>query len=595
MKLAAYVAEFLAKQSIRHVFGITGGASLHLIHAVADRPDLRMICPHHEQAAAMAADSYARVTGNLGAAIATSGPGATNLITGICCAYYDSIPVLYLTGQVATFRAKGDTGVRQMGFQETNTLDICRSITKYAAAVSDPRRIRYELEKAVFMARTGRPGPVLLDIPDDVQRAEIDPMLLERFVPQTADHSDDAWVGVLDACITAMRGAQRPVVVVGWGVRLAGAERELFSVLERLQFPVLPTWATADLFDRDHPLLVGTFGTHGTRHGNFTVQNSDLLLAIGTRLDTHETGSPPGSFARGARKIVVDIDAAELRKFSLNGMHVEYPVCADAKEFLLTLSKRLEGIVMPDNAMWKKQIASWRNQYRPLRPEYRAEKTVNPYVFVDSLSDATATGDIIVSDTGCAVAWMMQSFRFKPSQRFFHAFNNTPMGYALPASIGAALASQGQRVICIAGDGSLQMNVQELATLSHHRPDVKIFVMDNHGYSMIQQTQDQWLDSRYIGSSKEGGTSMPDFCRLAEAYGVPAVSIRQNSDIARVVREVLSANGPVLCDVDIPSTHRVIPQVKFGRPIEDPEPLLEREEFMRNMIVEALPVSCKSQ
>lgn len=593
MKVADYVAKFLLDLGIKHVFGITGGASLHLIHAVSHRREMQMVFPHHEQAAAMAADAYARITGRLGAAIATSGPGATNLLTGICCAYYDSIPVLYLTGQVATFRRKGETGVRQMGFQETDTVDICRPVTKLAISVTHPSQIRLALEQAAYTAQEGRPGPVLVDIPDDIQRADIDVDQLEHFGPPVSARRVAYQGSELEACIKLMRASQRPVCIVGWGVRLARAEREFLEAIRILGFPVLPTWGANDLLPADHPLLVGTFGTHGTRFGNFAVQNADLILAIGTRLDTHETGSPPASFGREAKKILVDIDPAELRKFEQNGMTVELPICADAGEFIRGLLSQIRNTKFPNIDDWKSRVKAWRLAYQAL-PEVQATTSVDPYRFVTTLANSLTDGDTIVSDTGCALAWLMQSFRFRPAQRFLHAFNNTPMGYALPAGIGAAFAQGGKRVICVCGDGSLQMNIQELATLAHHKLNIKIFVINNQGYSMIQQTQDQWLGSEYIGSSKQGGISMPDFGAVAVAYGIQSLRIEANKDLARLIQETLSKWGPVLCDVAIPSSCRVIPQVKFGRPIEDSEPLLPREEFASNMLVRPLAVSSES-
>lgn len=591
MKLSNYVAEFLASKGLRHVFGITGGASLHLIHAIAERADMQMIFTHHEQAAAMAADAYSRVTGEFAVAVATSGPGATNLITGVCCSYYDSIPTMYITGQVATFRDKCDLGIRQLGFQETDIVDMCNSVTKYAVKLNSAQNIRKELEKAYFLAHQGRPGPVLVDIPDDLQRAQIDPDSLEAFsVPILTSEGVD-WSADLERCVTAMQRSQRPVIIAGWGVRLSHAESEFFDVARQLQFPILPTWAAADMFPSVYPLLAGTFGTHGSRSGNFAVQNADLILVIGSRLDTHETGSPPSSFARQAFKIVVDIDPAELDKFASLGINIDFSFCVDAAAFLKALSAKLHRVELPDIQPWRNTIAIWQNQYQPIQPQYRDELEVNPYVFMDALSSLTKPGDIIISDTGCALAWTAQGYSFKKSQRFLHAFNNTPMGYALPASIGAALAQPSRGIICITGDGALQMNIQELATLAYYNLNIKIFVVNNGGYSMIRQTQDQWMGSQYIGSSSEGGIGMPDFQGVAKAYRIATASLSRNEDVSRVVGDVLNNDRSVLCDVVIPSSHRVIPQVKFGYPIEDSEPLLPRDEFMGNMIVPPLTVS----
>jgi acetolactate synthase-1/2/3 large subunit len=592
VKLSDYVADFLARQGIRHVFAISGGASLHLIHSIADHPDVDFVCPQHEQAGAMAADAYARVTKGLGAAIATSGPGATNMITGICCAFYDSVPVLYITGQVATFRFKSKTGVRQMGFQETETVSMCKPITKYAVLVEDPSRIRYELEKATWIATHGRPGPVLVDIPDDLQRMQIDPSALEPFVPPSELDSLATDLGVaLERCVELIRAAKRPVLILGWGVRLAHAEEEAGRVIEALGAPVVPSWAMLDFLPFAHPLLVGPFGTHGSRYGNFTVQNADLILSVGCRLDTHEIGSPFNDFARAARKIVVDVDPAETGKFPHYGLTLDLPIVSDAKDFLAGLGVRLKGIALQDFGPWKRRIAEWKQRYPTVRAEYYRSETLNPYVFVKALSDAARPDDTVFVDTGCAVAWMSQAFEFKPGQRYFHAFNNTPMGYALPGAIGASIALGGKPVICVTGDGALQMNIQELATVLRHNLPIKIFLLNNHGYSMIQQTQDQWLGSRYLASSVEGGLAFPDFVALAQAYGFRTVNLGSNLDAQREIPRILADPSAVFCNVELRPEERVIPQVKYGRPIEDPEPLLDREEFFQNMIVEPTPAS----
>lgn len=591
IKLSDFIAEFLAKQGIRHVFAISGGASLHIIDSIAKRSDITYVCPAHEQAGAMAADAYARVTSNLGAALATSGPGATNMMTGVCCAYVDSVPVLYLTGQVATFRLKRDTGVRQMGFQETDTVAVYTPVTKYAVLVDDPRRIRYELEKACYLARSGRPGPVVVDVPDDLQRMQIDPDELEPFLPEPTITDLSRLEGQVERCVELLEQAARPVIIVGWGIRLAKADREAREVLERLGVPIIPTWAMMDFLPADHPLLVGGMGTHGTRYGNFTVQNSDLVLAIGTRLDTHGAG-PLTSFAREARKIVVDIDPCELNKLSQFGMAVDVPIQADAGDFLQLMRRRLDrGLRRAPLAAWWQRIAQWKAQYPICPPDYYLEEDINPYVFVKTLAQESASGDLITMDTGCAVAWMMQAFEFKEGQRCFHAFNNTAMGWGLPASIGASFAMDKHPITLVTGDGSLQMSLYELATVIRHQLPIKIFLINNHGYSMIQQTQDQWLDSRYVATTVDSGLAFPDFVKVAQAYGFTTFNLTRNRDLQGGIREALAATGPVFCNLEIRRERRVIPQVKFGRPIEDPEPLLDRQEFLANMIVKPLPES----
>lgn len=594
MKLSNVVAQFLAEQGIRHVFAISGGASLHLIHSIAETEGTDYVCPQHEQAGAYAADAYARVTGGMGCAVATSGPGATNLITGICSSYYDSVPVLYLTGQVATFRAKGDTGVRQIGFQETEIVDVCRTITKYAVLVKDPYRVRYELQKAVAIAKAGRPGPVLVDIPDDLQRMDIDPAKLLEYVPEAGSAAPAIDDATIDACIDAVKAARRPVLVYGWGIHLAGAEGVALELARRLRIPVATTWAARDLIPETDPLSIGGFGTHGTRFANFAVQNADLVIAVGSRLDTKATGSPPSSFAREAKLIMLDIDDTEIRKFEKLQRRIDIGICADAGDFLRALHGRAGGQTLPDFSEWLSRIGQWKARYPECLPAHAAETRVNPYWLVKQLSSRLQDGQIIFSDTGCALAWMMQGFEFKPGQRFFHAFNNTPMGYGLPGAIGASFAHPGRNILCISGDGSLQMSIQELATVARHRLPVKIILLNNRGHAMVRQTQEMWLQGNYYATSTEGGLPNPDFAAIARAYGLRTGNLALNADIGAALGDMLRDHEPCLLNVDLDPDHRVVPQVKYGRPNEDADPLLDRDEFLANMIVKPMPVSLKN-
>lgn len=594
MKLSDVVAAFLVEQGIRHAFAVSGGASLHLIHSIAETEGIELSCPLHEQAGAYAADGYARVTGNLGCAIATSGPGATNLLTGICSSYYDSVPVLYLTGQVATFRSKGDTGVRQIGFQETDMVDICRSVTKYSVLVTDPYRIRYELQKAVSIARQGRPGPVLVDIPDDLQRMDIDPSRLVEYVAPPSAVEAAPPVHMIDACLAAIRKAERPVLIVGWGVHLSRAEEDLRRVAAAFGIPVASTWAATDIMPASDPLCIGGFGTHGTRHANFAVQNADLVIAVGSRLDTKATGTPPSSFAREAFLVMQDIDPTEIGKFTRLGRAVDVPVPGDAGMFLRALLARAEGESFPPRRAWLDRIDEWKARYAPGAERARNDGTIDPYALVGQLSGQLQPGEVIVCDTGCALAWMMQAFRFKAGQRFFHAFNNTPMGYALPAAVGAALAVAPRRVVCIVGDGSLQMSIAELASVVHSGLPVKIILFDNQGHAMVRQTQQMWLGGNYYATSPEGGLPCPDLAAVARAYGLAVDEISEDRQVEAALEKMLASDGPYFLVLKIARDCGVSPQVKFGRPNEDADPLLDREEFLRNMIIQPLPVSLNS-
>lgn len=585
MKLSDYLVEFLAKEKIRYVFGITGGAIVHIFDSIGKNKKIDYVCLQHEQAAAMAADAYARVTGGLGAAMATSGPGATNLITGVACAYYDSIPAIFITGQVATFRLKKDSGVRQIGFQETDIVEMFRPITKYAVLVDDEKRIRYELEKAVYIARSGRTGPVLIDIPDNIQRMDIVPDKLEAYVPPERKHGSSVLDKQIEKVIELIVKAKRPVIIFGSGVKLAKAGKKAIKFVKMLKFPFVLTWGALDIFDHGG-LNAGGFGTVSPRPGNFAVQNSDLIIAIGARLDTHAAGSPFSSFARKAKKIVLDIDKEETDKFKRFGMHVDICINSDALAFLEAINKRLKKVKTQNIAEWVKAIDTWKRKYPICLPEYLDQKEgVNSYVFLKVLSEESSEGDVIIADTGGNLAQTMQSYRPKAKQMLFSAFNHSPMGYSLPASIGASFADSRRRVICLAGDGGIQMNIQELATIAKHELPVKIFVFNNKGYGMIKQTQDDWLESRYEASSVHTGIAVPDFIKVARGYGLRAEKISSHRNMREKIRKVLKNNKSVLCDVNISEDQRIAPMLKFGRPIEDANPLLDREEFLSNMMV----------
>ncbi len=583
MKLSDYVANFLVTIGCRDIFVLSGGASLHLIHSIEKNPSLTVFCPLHEQAAAMAADGYSRSTGRLGVAIVTSGPGATNLLTGICSAYYDSVPVIYITGQVATFRMRKNTGVRQIGFQETDVVSMFKEVTNYAVTIHNPNDIRYELEKAYYLALNGRPGPVVIDIPDDLQRTEIEIENLRGFNADLRKEIEENFE--LTSLLHLIQGSERPVVIAGWGIHLANAYDEFKEFIQILGFPVAPTWAMAHLL-LDNDLRIGTFGTHGTRYGNFAVQNADLIISIGSRLDTKATGSPPKSFARGAKKVCIDIDKAELDKFSHYGLTIDLKIQGDVKRVLKNLIPQIKNIEKKNISLWLKKIFEWKKRYPMCSSTYYAEKDVNPYVFVKTLSKYALEDDIIFVDTGCSIAWLMQAFEFKKNQRMYHDFNNTAMGWALPASIGTSLGMDKRSIICVMGDGSLLMNIQELATVIASNLPIKIFLLNTHGHLMVQQTQDQWFESKYIATSEKGGLPAVDMVRVAQGFGFLVENIQTNDELEDKVKLALNSSNSIFCNIEINQKHRVIPQVKFGRPNEDAEPLLSREELKANMFID---------
>ncbi|MEK6913334.1 MAG: thiamine pyrophosphate-binding protein, partial [Nanoarchaeota archaeon] len=402
MKASDYIADFLVKQGVKYVFGVTGVAIIHLFDSIGKRRDIKYICTQHEQSAAMAADGYSRMTKNLGVAIATSGPGATNLITGTCCSYYDSIPVLTITGQVSTSRLKEDKKVRQIGFQETPITDMYKPITKYSVIIKNPSQLRYELEKAVYIAKSGRPGPVLVDIPDDIQRAEIDPDKLLSYIPKVASINLKYVEGKMKQLLPLIKKAERPIIILGAGIKLGRCEKEAIDFVKKLNFPVGLTWATKDMLAENDELNAGVFGVASPRCGNFAVQNSDLILALGTRMDQHHTGTPANTFAREAKKILVEIDEDEIKKFNESGLKWDIIINADINHFLKSANKN--SFSTTDVSAWIKKIKEWKKRYPSCPKRYFKEKEINSYAFIEELSKKTKKGEILVIDTGGTLA-----------------------------------------------------------------------------------------------------------------------------------------------------------------------------------------------
>jgi acetolactate synthase I/II/III large subunit len=598
VKVSDYVVDFLYKQNIQHVFCVTGGAIAHLIDSADKHHKMEYVCHPHEQAAAMAADGYARVTRNMGAAFVTTGPGVTNLITGIASLYYDSVPSIFIAGQVSRFRlTKNTPGVRQLGFQESPHVDLVAPITKYASLVDDPSRIRYELEKAVWIANEGRPGPVFIDVCDDVQREEIDPDSLLSFAPPSPKPVNaDLIDSQIAIALEMIAKAERPILVLGAAVKLARVEDKARAFADRLGIPVALTWATMDLFSSDHPLNTGGFGVSSTRRGNFAIQNSDLILSIGSRLDTHATGTPLSSFARDARKIVVELEPAEANKFVTQGLDIDVLITADVRDFFISVDKNSELIPEVNVSDWIEQVRKWRIKFPTNPDEFSFQKAlVNPYTFFETLAEHTGPNEIIIADTGAAVVQLFQGFPVREGQRLLTAFNNTPMGYSLAGSIGACFANGREQIICIIGDGGLQANLQELLTVKRHELPIKIFVFNNHGYGIIQQTQDDWLDSRYVGSRESGGLADPDYAAIGVAIGIKSVTISSHEGMSASIREILDTEEPVLCILDLDPDQRIVPMLKAGRPIEDANPLLDRQTFKEQMIVKPMEASMSGE
>jgi acetolactate synthase-1/2/3 large subunit len=584
MKLSDYVIDFLARRGVSHVFGISGGAAVHLFDSAARHPAMDYVCTQHEQSAAIAADGYARVTGKLGVAMTTSGPGATNLLTGTCCSFYDSIPTLMITGQVATFRLKGERAVRQVGFQETDVVSIFSSVTKYVQQIREPDSIRYHLEKAYHLAFADRPGSVLIDLPDDLQRAEVDPDRMPSFEAVTPPV---ALAGDLDRLVALLRQAQRPVLVLGGGLASPRLGADLEVLVRRLNLPVLLTWAGCDQVPYDHPLRVGPFGVYGPRLGNFAVQNADFILCLGSRLSQNITGGILPAFARGAKIVMVDASPGEMDKFDGRGINIDLRIRARLDEFVPALLARLGQETAPGYGDWKAKIAHWRSALPDDRPGPAPQRCgyVDAYDFVDRLSDAIPAGEPIFVDTGGNLTWTCNALKIKRGQKLLSAWNNTPMGYALPAAIGAAFATRPRPVTCIIGDGGLALCLGELALAVRHRLPIRIILFNNHGHGIQRQTLETWLAAHYVGVDGASGLAFPDFARVAAAMDLPTITIDGREPIADALAKVYATPGPVFCNVEINPEQRLYPVLKFGSPLEDQLPAMDREQIAAEMLV----------
>lgn len=584
MKVSDYIISYLESIGVKYVFAITGGMDIHLLDSFWNRENIKYICNQHEQACSMAADAYARISGELGVAISTSGPGATNLLTGCAGAYMDSVPVLYITGQVTTYRLKQDMNVRGFGFQETDVVEVFKPVTKYAVQIIDTEKIRYELEKAVYLAKEGRKGPVLLDIPEDIQRAEIEPDQLKGFEKIKEKRTDNS--SFYKELKTSLEECERPVLVLGNGGAQLEARFELVALVNQLQIPVVSTWGARDALG-NNPMNIGSFGINGTRYGNFTVQNADLIIVVGARLHTNSTGTPSCDFARYAKKIVIDIDMGEIEKFEKLGLKVDSYLNVDAKIFYMEFREYLKSSLLDNNRykIWRKTVADWKKKYPIYLENYAKEKLVNPYEFMRELSLKMDKDAVVSVDTGCSAVWAFQSMELNVNQRLISEYNYSSMGYSLPAAIGAAFAEPNKQIICIAGDGGIQMNVQEFATIKKHNLNINTFVFYNRGYGLIQQTQDAWFDKRYEASDEEHGLAFPDFAKIADGYGLAYMEINYNNEIEEVLEQMLRTDIPKICVVKLPINHRIIPRRCAGRPIEECEPKLSDDELTQEMIV----------
>lgn len=598
MRLADYCVKFLADRGVRHVFLVTGGGAMHLNDAIGREPRIGYICNHHEQASAMAAEGYARMTGMPGVVSVTSGPGGVNALNGVFGAFTDSCPMIVLSGQMKRETLLATHGLlgrlRQLGDQEVDIVGMARNITKTAVLLTDPQRVRYELERAWHVCQSGRPGPCWIDIPVDVQAADVDPESLVGYSPQPLPGAvgHDERARLADHVLSKLATAERPVILAGTGVRIAGATDVFRRVVARLGIPVATAW-THDVIETSDPCACGKAGSIGDRPGNFTVQNSDLVLVIGSRLNIRQVSYNWDNFACHAEKIVVDIDPEELAKPMVRP---DLPICADAKDFLDAVEASIDahGFDRSRHASWLAWCRERVARYPVFDPVRQASRSgaINPYHFAHELFSAVAEDDVLVCGDATACIVTFQSSVIRAQTRLFSNSGSASMGYDLPAAIGAAVARGGKRVICLAGDGSLQMNIQELQTVRHHGFPIKIFVLNNGGYLSIRQTQAAFFGLA-VGAGADSGVSCPNFVKVAEAYGLPASRLTEPGFTADLAA-ILDAPGPHVCEVMLDAAQGFEPKLSSRRlpdgrmvssPLEDMAPFLDREEFLANLLV----------
>lgn len=587
VKISDVIAEFLVEKDMRHVFGIIGAGNAHLFDSIGMRDDLEMVCVHHEQAATMAMQTYYRTSARITAALLTTGGGSTNGFTGVVSAWADSLPGLIISGNEHSRFTKADNPLRMWGIQGYDSCASVEKVTKYSVRVSDPTEVLYELEKAYHIASTGRPGPVWIDIPMDVQAARVSRASLRSFTPDNsiAAVSDD----LIKQIMTMLANAERPVLWLGNGIRLAGAAGQVRTLVERLGIPTLVSWAGIDLVDSNHPLVFGRAGTYGQRAANLVVQNADLVIAIGTRLAVPQLGYVLDEFARAAKLVVVDIDPAEIAKIA---ERVAVSIVADAGNVIDALLAQHHPITA--KTAWLARCEGYRRDYPWIGPEHNdTAPFINSYRVLDRLVEHMKPDQVVVTDMGTALLSGHQVMRFAEGQRLMTSTGLGEMGYGLPGAIGASFARNRGEVMCLNCDGGMMMNLQELQTVVHHELPIKLFIFNNDGYLMIKHTQNNLFSGRQVSVDRKSGVSCPDFSALAGAFGIPSFQIRTWQDFDIVIPQVQAATGPVICEVFMDPQQMFLPKLSLAirpdgtivsPPIEDLSPLLPRSELEAAMI-----------
>lgn len=585
IKLSDYLVQKLESYGVRHVFMVTGGGAMHLNDSFGKSKKIEKIFPHNEQALSMAAEGYARQNNQLAVACVTTGPGGLNCLNGVFGAWTDSAPVLFISGQVktsTTLDSCPQLPLRQLGDQEAPITRVVTPLTKYAKTVTDPYKIRTVLEEAIYHATNGRPGPVWIDIPINVQSAFINPKKLPKFTPMKSKKANLS--NSLKKAAKLLQNAKKPLIVVGHGIRLSCTQQALETLLTQTKIPVVTTFNGIDLIDNKNPYFAGSIGTVGQRAGNFTLQNADVILFLGTRNNIRQISYNWENFAKNAKKIVVDIDPAELKKPTIRP---DLAICGDLKNIMPRLLRLLPGPLGAKG--WLQHCQRLRQQFPPLREfTIQAKDKIHPYFFMQQLGKVLPTTTTLVTSNGTSCVAFLQAFPHKKGQRTFSNSGDASMGYGLPAAIGACLANGRKETVCLEGDGSIMMNIQELQTLRTLQLPIKVFIIKNGGYISIIQTQRNFFNGRLTGCNVPSGVEVPDFVKVAKAFGLPAVRIGKNKDVETGIKKVLAIKGPIVCELDCTSDYIFSPKlssrklpngVMVSPSLEDMFPFLDRNEF----------------
>lgn len=593
MNVSEFIFDFFQKKGIDTAFMVTGGQAMWLNDAIGKNQHYNIICTHHEQSAAMSGDAYGRIKNKPALVIVTAGPGSVNAMNGVVGGYTDSSPMIVISGQAALsfVQYQEETRIRQHGIQGINIKPLVESITKYFITIDDPQKILYYLEKAYTEATTGRPGPVWIDVPLDIQRATVDKKFLVRYVSENAEEGRISVKQAVRQAYKLLEKAKRPVFLVGQGVSLAGARQEFYEYINSARIPVITARLGIDLIESDNDLYVGRPGNYGERAANFAIQNADLILSVGCRMASALVGHSPQTFGKNAYIYAVDIDQKELDK---PGVRLDYKARLDCKEFLVVMQEDFGNHYLPDYGEWIKLCNMWKRKYPVVQTEYKNERPVNSYYFMEALSKGAPTDSAILVDTGSCFHVACQVWKVKKGQKYLTTGGLSSMGYWC-AGIGACMAVGRKETIVITGDGSLQMNLQEFATIKHNNLPIKVFILNNNGYLLIRNTQRNFMEDRFVGEGPESGVWCPDSMEIAKAYGIKGIRIDSVEDMEEKIREVLAHGGPVICEVMTPEWQLLVPRIAsdklpdgtlVARDYEDMFPYLPVEELKENMVAE---------